>query len=209
MSASVDDFGKTDVYAEAGYDDRAFRSLFFDDKNAPLSPPTYSNAGREAIANLVQKGDDDDYRLALATDDKLFADLLEIGNTESGEFARRCEKAGVPRDRVRTVTTDFRDVVWFTNAMVTAGERLKAIDKFLHSNPNVDPENNSFKKLKQQLADKLGEVADTSTVNFGGPWGFETMAVLGKASSKRWLIVNHLIVNELSVGQPKPAAFRR
>jgi hypothetical protein len=198
LPPGVDDFGATTVYAEAGYDDKAFRSLFFDDKGNRFAPQTYSEAGRLAIQSIVEKGDDDDFRLAMATDRSLFDKLASNGNPQSSEFIDACVAAGVPRDMVPVVGTDFIDVVWFRDAMVTAGERLEAIDTFLSNNPNTDPENNDFKKLKQRLADSLGKVADRATVDFGGPWGFETMALLGKASSKKWIVVNRFVTKTLS-----------
>jgi hypothetical protein len=81
--------------------------------------------------------------------------------------------------------------------MQKAGAKLKAIDDFLKNHPNTDPNNHDFKKLKQQLADSLGDVAGRATISFGGPWGFETMAALGKASSKKWMLVNRYLTSTL------------
>ncbi len=134
----IDDFGVTTIYAEAGYDGPACRSLFFDGTmlhNAKF----YTDAGREAIKSLVQPGDDDSYRLALATNDALFDQLQDIGNVQSAEFAAACTNAGIPHDIVPFVGVDYINVTWLRDAMVSAGTHLQAIDKYLQSNPNTDP----------------------------------------------------------------------
>jgi hypothetical protein len=81
--------------------------------------------------------------------------------------------------------------------MQTAGQKLQAIDQFLHNNPGADPNNHDFLKLKQQLADSLGKAVQKSSIDFGGPWGFETLASLNKFSSRKWLIVNRFITSAL------------
>jgi hypothetical protein len=205
LPTAVDDFGETSVYAEAGYDDQAFRSLFFDDKGALCPSKIYSDAGRSAIGCLVKKGDDDDFRLAMANDRGFFDKLAQIGNVQSAGFANACVAAGVPKALVPVVGTDYLNVAWFSEAMVTAGKGLQAIDTFLQQNPNTDPQNHDFTNLKGKLAKSLGSVVERATVDFGGPWGFETMASLGKASSKKWMLVNRYITSTLSAGEPKPA----
>jgi len=205
IPVNVDDFDQTLAYAETRYDDHAFRSLFFTDKGGLYPEQMYSDAGRLAISYLVEPGDDDDFRLALATNPALFNDLSQIGNVNSKEFHDRCVAAGVPDSMVPVVGTDYLDVAWFTQSMVTAGQKLQEIDLFLEANPGIDPENNDFKKLKQQLADSLGQVADQATTSFGGPWGFTTMALLGKASSTKWMLINKFIINSLSAGHPTTA----
>lgn len=193
----VDDFGKTTAYAEAQYDLAACRSLFFDAGSALLDRSVYTRAGREAILNLVRKGDDDDFRLALATDDDLFRQLENIGNVQSASFSEACVNKGIPRAVVPVVGTDFLNVVFLADAMQNAGQKLQAVDRFLQSNPNSDLQNHDFLKVKQQLADSLANVVQKATVDFGGPWGFEAMASLGKFTSSKWLIINRFITSAL------------
>lgn len=197
LPSGVDDFGSTTIYAECGYDDKAFRSLFFDANGALYPRATYTSAGRGAIASLVNKGDEDDYRLIMATNDAFFQTLEPIGSTTSGLFAEACVNAGIAKEHIDAVGSDYINVVWFADAMQKAGTRLKSIDDFLKTHSNTDPNNHDFKKLKQKLADSLGDVTNKATVSFGGPWGFETMAGLGKASSKKWMLVNRYITSTL------------
>jgi hypothetical protein len=195
--SAIDDYGKTTVYAEARYNNAAFRSLFFNG-NALLDPDIYASAGREAIKTLVAPGDSDDFRLKLATNDALFQKLQEIGNTQSGEFANACVGAGVPRDMVQFVGVDYINIVWFQSAMQNAGKQLFAIDQYLQGNTSVDPNDPDFLGLKKKLSASLATVVQRATADFGGPWGFVTMAELGKYSSRKWLIVNSHVTKELS-----------
>ena len=193
---NLGDYGKTTVYAEARYNNADFRSLFFDGGSL-VSPDVYASAGRKAIQSLVIKGDDDDLRLILATNDGLFKQLQDIGNVQSSEFIDACVQAGIRKDLVPAVAVDFINVVWLQEAMQTAGRSLSDLDKFLSANPNVDPNNHDFLNLKRQLVKSLAGVVQRATADFGGPWGFEAMVWLGKYSSKKWLITNRHITREL------------
>ncbi len=197
LPLGIDDFGETLAYAEAGYNNEAFRALFFNGANLQ-DPQIYFNAGREAIQGLVAVGDPDDFRLKMATDPTLFNTLRAIGNTGGPEFAEACVAAGIPKDMVPVVGTDFTNVVWLAGALRTAAEKLQAVDQFLQLNPGITRDNPDFQHLRQQLARSLGDVAGKATPDFGGPWGFEAMARLGKASSKKWLVVNRYITSSLA-----------
>jgi hypothetical protein len=194
---TIDDYGPTTVYAEAAYTNAAFRSLFFDG-DARLDPAVYAAAGRGAIKNLVAIGDTDDFRLKLATNDSLFEQLQSFGNVQSSEFANACVNAGVPRGSVSTVGTDYINIVWFQSSMVDAGTQLAAIDSYVKNNPSFDRSNPDFLGLMEKLTASLKTVVQRATADFGGPWGFETMALLRKYSSRKWFIVNSYITKELS-----------
>lgn len=198
---AIDDYGRTTVYAEAAYTNAAFRSLFFN-ANTPLESSIYALAGREAITNLVTAGDSDDFRLKLATNDTLFKQLQDIGNVQSAEFTEACVSAGVPQSMVPVVGTDYLNIVWFQSAMVNAAKQLSAIDQYIQSHSPVDPNDHDFLALKKKLASSLATVVQRATADFGGPWGFKTMAGLGKYSSRKWLIVNSHITQSL----PTPPA---
>jgi hypothetical protein len=201
----IDDFGKTTVYAETGYDNAAFRSLFFAGPGLQ-DPSVYIAAGRQALQNLVAQGDPDDFRLLLATNDGFFRQLQDIGNVQSAQFAEACTNVGVPKPMVPVVGTDYLDVVWFADAMQSAGKELQAIDQYLAQNPTADPGNHDFLQLKKQLAKALAGVAEKATTDFGGPWGFEAMALLGKSSSQKWLLVNKHITSSLPVAKAVPGS---
>lgn len=196
LPATIGNFGETTVYAEAGYNNAAFRSLFFADAGLQ-DPAIYIQAGRQAIQTLVVSGDPDDFRLPMATNDAFFQQLQTIGAVGGPQFAEACVNAGVPQAMVPVVGTDYLDVVWFAGAMQQAGQKLEAINQYLASNPNGDPQDPHFLQLKSQLAGALAKVAQQSTTDFGGPWGFVTMALLGKSSSQKWLLVNQYVTRSL------------
>jgi hypothetical protein len=205
---SIDEFGKTTVYAEAGYDNAAFRSLFFAGSGLQ-DPLLYIAAGRQAIQNLVTKGDTDDSRLLLATNDGFFHQLQKIGNVQSPQFAQACINAGVPEHMVHFVGTDYLDVVWFAETMQNAGEKLQAVDRYLAKNPAADPGNHEFLQLKKQLAEALARAVEQATTDFGGPWGFEAMALLGKSRTQKWLLVNQYVTCSLPAAKAASPTDRR
>jgi hypothetical protein len=171
-------FGKETVYAEAAYTDAAFRSLFLANGLA-RSVEDYLAAGRKAITLLVQPGDPDEFRRILATNDALFATLRANGNTQSPDFKQALTAAGVPASRLTAAGVDFSNIVWLAKTMTQTAAKLLAIDK----SPDVP-------KLRQDLADQIGAFAQQATADFGGPWGFHAMALLGSSSSQKWLLTN-------------------
>lgn len=84
-----------------------------------------------------------------------------------------------------------------SSALMPALKQLAAIDQYLNGNPSVDPNNHDFLGLKKKLAASLATVVRRATADFGGPWGFVTMAELRNYSSRKWLIVNNHITKEL------------
>jgi hypothetical protein len=196
MLPSVSDFGRTTVYAEAGYDNAAFRSIFFSG-NQLLNPDVYISAGRAAIQSLVSDGEDDDFRLKLARDDAFFAELTKIGNVQSVDFRNACLNVGLKESQVSAVGVDFLNIHFLKEALAEAGAQLQVLDQFFQQHPGADPNGHDFLALKKDLIGKLKSVAGEATERFGGPWGFEAMACLGKASSKKWILTNHFITTLL------------
>lgn len=189
MPGKVNHFGSTTVYAEAAYNNDAFYSLFFSDGNL-RSRDEYTSAGRKALTYLVQRGDRDEARLLLATSDELFADLCRIGNPESTEFKDALIARRVPPEVVPSIGADYRNVMFLQDSLSSAGQALLAIRQFVAANPGIDPTNDDFKKLRGELSKRLAQFADHATEDFGGPWGFNAMALLRCSVRQKWLLVN-------------------
>ena len=82
--------------------------------------------------------------------------------------------------------------------MLDAIEALQKMDAFLAKHPNLDLGNSEFMGLKRKLAEQFGKVAQRAEHDFGGPWGFFTFALLGKAKTTSWFILNDHITKSLS-----------
>jgi hypothetical protein len=112
----------------------------------------------------------------------------------------------VPEAMVPVVGTDFLDVMFLTDALHSVGQRLLGIQQFLAANPNTDPGNHDFLKLQSDLAKHLAQVAQHATEDFGGPWGFNSMAILQRSATQKWLLVNGYVAGALETAKPLAAA---
>lgn len=194
----VNHFGPTTVYAEAGYDNKAFYAVFLD-RGRLRDPSEYTSAARRAITFVVRPGDPDEARLLMATDDQLFTDLCKIGNPSSVEFKTVLSNRGIPPAVVPLVGVDYLNVCFFRDALSSSARALLAIQQFLERNPHTDPGNHNFKELAAALSKHLGQVAQRATEDFGGPWGFSAMTLLRRSMSQKWLLVNAQVAGALEI----------
>ncbi|MCM3869867.1 MAG: hypothetical protein ND895_04070 [Pyrinomonadaceae bacterium] len=175
-------FGRTMFYAETSYDDRLVNDLFL--KNgAPRRSEEYEEAGRQALALLVQSGEAEQFRRLPARDDSLWQEMKLVGQP-SFRFIEKLKVLSATQ--LGAVTSDYSVIVWWAEAMEEMSKNLAAIRQFLAANPTTDPENNTFKSLRKKLASKLREVASTTKSEFGDPWGLLAMDQCsgGKAAAK-------------------------
>ncbi|HEV2762762.1 MAG TPA: hypothetical protein VGV38_07200, partial [Pyrinomonadaceae bacterium] len=171
-------FGRTTLYAETAYDDAIVNALFFKD-DAPREREDYERAGRAALKLLVQAGEEDEARRLPATDDKLWKEMRRQGqaNFKSIEKLKR-----LPAPLLGAVVADYSVIVWWAETMREMGERLEEVRRFFRQNPSPDPENNTFKSLRRNLASKLRDVAAKTRQEFGDPWG---LVALDQLSGRR------------------------
>src|SRR5206468_2908178 len=54
--------GRASVFLELTFDDPAFTAMFIDQNGRPLGQETYDAFGRQCVAQLVQPGDEHDFR---------------------------------------------------------------------------------------------------------------------------------------------------
>jgi hypothetical protein len=177
LPAGIGDFGASTVLAETAYDDPAVEAFFLNN-NLPRHEADYENAGRDAIAYLVQKGDDDDFRLLPVTDDGLWNGMKQIGNVQSPQFINLIRNYTQASVAPSVIGVDFLNIAWWSGAMQSCAQKLVAIRSFLSQNPGVDPNNHDFLAKKRDLAKQLRGVAATTREDFGGPWGLIAMCLL-------------------------------
>jgi hypothetical protein len=182
ITHGLPDFGKATVIAGTEYDDLAVEKLFLSSTD-PLKArdrTEYESAGREALKYLICKGDQDDYRLLIATDDELWKAMNKNKNVGSLDFKaliRRYTNATIAPD---TMGKTFLDIITFADVMEDCAAALIKVRKVLKDHPNVDRNNHDFLHLRRQLAGDLEKVAGKTTVNFGGPWGLIAMCLLAR-----------------------------
>jgi len=191
LPAGISHFGSTTVLAEVSYDDPAVEAVFLN-KNAPRDPGEYERAGRDAIAYLVQQGDDNDYRLLTVTNDSLWADMKRIGDAASVEFSEAVAKYTQVPAAPHFIGEDYLDIRWWADSMLSCAGKLVGIRTFLSKNPGIDPNNHDFLALKRDLAKHLKDVAGKTREDFGGPWGLVAMCLLGSRVAS---VVPHLLIS--------------
>jgi hypothetical protein len=186
--ATANDFGASTVYVETRYDDALATALFLNADGTPRTEEEFERAGRDSIKALVQVGDSDDYRRAPATDDALWKEMRQLGNPDT---FRNIEKIkglrNVKKLSVQTIVAgimpDFAAIRWWAREMRGMAQKLAEIRAFLKANKNVDPENNTFKGLRRDLADHLKGVAARTHSMYGDPWGLvATFFAAGRAA---------------------------
>jgi hypothetical protein len=175
-------FGRTTLYAETAYGDEVAGALFLKD-GSPRPKEDYESAGRMALNLLVQSGEEDDIRRLPATDNNLWKEMKQQGQANFKSIEKLKAISG---PLLGAIISDYSVIVWWAESMREMGEQLAEIRQFFQINPNVDPENNSFKSLRKNLASKLKDVAGKTKGEFGDPWGLVAMDQVsgGKAGAR-------------------------
>jgi hypothetical protein len=186
LPAGVDDFGRTTVYAETQYDEALTTSLFLADNGTPRFLEEYELAGRGAIQLLVAEHGDDSFRRRPAIDDVLWAQMKSNGQAQF--------RFMFPEAHVGAITADYTVIVWWSQAMRTAAERLAQIHAFFSAHPNGSSQDSEFQKLRGQLAKSLAEIAANTKEEFGRPWGLLAMDLAsGRQAESSINITGHLL----------------
>jgi len=180
------EFGRTTLYAETSYDEQVANDLFL--KNgAARAQEEYERAGRQALALLVQPGEEDEFRRLPATDDNLWKEMSKQGQPNF-RFIAQLKKLNPPA--LGAVTTDYSVIKWWAESMVKMSEKLAEMGQFLKDNPQIDPGNKTFISFRTKLASSLKSVASKTKSEFGDPWGLVAMDVVsgGRAAAKALLM---------------------
>lgn len=175
-------FGKTTLFAEISFDDPLVNSLFLN-KGAARSQTEYENAGRKALALLVQNDEEQVRRRKPATDDALWKEMSKQGQPNF-KFIEALKTVNAVE--LGVITADYSVIKWWAESMAEMGKRLLEMRKFLDEHPDVDPQNKTFKSLRKKLGSTLKEVVSNTKAEFGDPWGLVAMdqASGGKSGAK-------------------------
>ena len=164
-------FGRTTLFAETSFDDPLVNSLFLNN-GAARSQTEYENAGRKALALLVQSDEEQASRRKPATDDALWKEMSKQGQPNF-KFIEALKTLNPVE--LGVITADYTVIKWWAESMVEMGKRLLEMRKFLDEHPGIDPQNKAFKSLRKKLGSKLKEVVSNTKAEFGDPWGLVAM----------------------------------
>jgi hypothetical protein len=173
-------FGRMALLAETTYDARTARHIFLDGNGAARPREVFERAGRQAVA-LLEAGDpDESARAILASNDKLFRDLVRVVAPQPAmdELKKqRFQGEPIPLPVLNTIYGDFIAIFWWSNAMHSLAVKLSALHALRNSLPaNVPPDAaNAYRKLRKDLQDALADVARSTQPRFKEPWGLVAM----------------------------------
>jgi hypothetical protein len=174
LLGDLKDFGRTMLCVETSYDDSLVTNLFLID-GKPRSKNEFENIGRKALLILVQQDDADSFRRKPATDDGLWEEMRTAGQFNF-RFIEKLKSLNAAQ--LGAVSTDYVVIAWWAEAMEDMSEQIAKLRRFLDENPGIDPENNNFKSLRRELAQRLRDVAKNTREEFGDPWGLVAMDLL-------------------------------
>ncbi len=176
------DFGRSTLYAETGYEDDLLRSVFLDAEGNARSMDFYEQAGRKALRLLYQTSDTDHYRRLATDDDELWKKMRAAGSPQN-VMALFLHLNEIQR---AVVDSDYRVIVWWAKAMRKLAEELVEVRKFFAAHPNPAPGDNSLRKVRKRFRKRVSSVAKTTKKQFGDPWGLIAMdiATNHRASAK-------------------------
>jgi hypothetical protein len=165
----IDAFGRSLFYADSSYNDSLCTSLFLDPAGQARPQDEYEKIGRKALELLLPAGDPTNVarRLPL-TDDAIWSQMKAAGqpNNFGGLFGQRFNA-----NQLADIISDYTLIMWWAPAMNSMGEALAHLLAFIARNPQWDPRNNTFKKLRTDLDKKMAAVSQNTQTQFGEPWG--------------------------------------
>jgi hypothetical protein len=195
---SVGDFGRTIVYGHTDYNDQLTQTLFLRGDNIPRNLVELENIGRKAMRVAIHNDAVDQFRLKPLENDELWKKMKDIGQPGFGQI-EIFKKLNAPQ--LGAITADYSVIVWWAEAMSNAAQKLAELRAFFKANPNPDLENNTFKKLRAQLANHLRTVAADTKDQFGQPWGMIVMDMLSGGRSEAKVVYTGPVISLTRIRQ--------
>jgi hypothetical protein len=190
--------GRASVFLDVAFDDAAFEAMFVDSHGGAIGKATYDQLGRQAVALLIQPGDEQEFRRIPmeAANDALWKQMTELG-----QFAMVTVMPRLLKDNLRfaLVVHDYTVIRWWSAAMSTASKRVVDMRRFLtHSGADAEQlkDDNDFKKKRADLEKSLADVVSNAQPEFLDAWGVVVMhrAAQGRAKARGILLTSTSIL---------------
>jgi hypothetical protein len=178
LGQSVDEFGRSMMLLSLGMDPEQCSGLFLDEAGTPFPDTHYEAAGCEALRQLVQPGDPDEFRLTLVAN---WQQARSLGNPNS--ITQAAWGAWFPKSpdgfrQARLAAVDYQLISWWATAMASAADSLAAFLSFLETNSGISWQDNGFKKAFAAFSKALAAAARKSKPDlFDNPWGLVAINV--------------------------------
>jgi hypothetical protein len=186
-------FDRISFYAETAYTSDAVRAAF-------LQAEDYESIGRAALGALLQGDRGQEFRLRVATDDALWAQLKDTQNRAAFPPLFGLH-AGAVDPRVEAAGADFLAIQGWARAMAAAGQATREVDA-LFSEGTVAVDDPRFTKAREILKERLGDVVKNTREEFGDPLGMVMFYEAAKRNADRKAVLSGPKIEtlELSAG---------
>lgn len=167
------DIGRSTFFVRNRFDPKACDTLFLDGAGAPWPVERYEAIARRAFVTLLSADPNQDFRRRVLEAETAWAQIRLLGDE-----LRRGLPQSVRKDprKVALVTGDVLTILWWSKAMHRAAKALSDMRSFIGARTgpelNADP---SFKKRKNELADRLKNMAAETGARFDLPWDILAM----------------------------------
>jgi hypothetical protein len=179
-------YGRSVFFADSGYDDAVFYTLFFDKAGQVRPQAFYEKVGRDAMAATLPPRDPAHRaRLLPLTNDEVWQAMSGGQTTFPALFARY----GFNSVEVADITGDYSIIVWWSSAMRSMGQALASLLACLKNTGMRETTNNTFASLREDLNKKVKAVSQQTHDRFSEPWGLVAMDMASGRRSQTNLLV--------------------
>lgn len=191
--------GTASLALDLSLDDAAFRAMLTGLGGQTLRQEDYDSVGRKCVLQVVQPGDENDFRRIPMLDDTLWKNMTSLG-----QFAMRSIMPPQLKGDVAfsIVQHDYTVIRWWSDAMSTASAQVAAMQSFLNgADPESLKDNNGFKKKREELARAMTGIVKNSQPDFLDAWG---ILAIDAAAGHRAAIHATLLTNSSFLVKDRP-----
>ena len=172
--------GRASVFLDASFTDADFTTMFFDGAGNERDAESYERMGRQAIAALIQKDDENDFRrqpmlVGNAASDKLWKEMSDAGQASMHLVLAAPFNSG---PNLEILIHDYTVIKWWADSMTKAAKGVRKMKEFIESTGQSAEElqtDAAFIKARNELTKALGAVASDATPDFLDAWGVLAM----------------------------------
>lgn len=187
--------GRASVFLDVSFTDADFNAMFFDTAGTRRPESYYDDIGRDAIARLIQPGDENEFRrIPMLTNDAASNALW--GAMSSAGPPSLHTVLDPPLDsgpRLAILTHDYIVVKWWSEAMTKAATAVEEMNEFIRTNGGSAEElrdDATFIAQRKRLNNALGAVASDALPDFLDAWGVLAMdASAGRNAALRGILL--------------------
>ena len=182
--------GTASLALDLSLDDAAFRAMLIGASGQPLLEEDYDSIGRNCVLQVIQPGDENDFRRIPMQDDNLWKQMTSLG-----QFAMRSVMPPQLKGDVAfaLVQHDYTVIRWWSAAMSTAAAQVASMLNFLNgADAETLKDNNDFKKKREELAKAVTNIVKNSQPDFLDAWG---ILAIDAATHNRAVVHATLLTN--------------